>query len=100
MILTGRPVEAKEAYDFGLANRLVPVGQARAAAEELAAEIARFPQTCLRHDRMSLLEQDGLSEHDALAVEHGHGIEALHEAVAGAARFAGGAGRHGDFTDI
>jgi enoyl-CoA hydratase len=100
MILTGRPVGAKEAYDFGLVNRLVLVGQARAAAEELAGEIARFPQVCVRADRMSLLQQYGLSEADALAVEYSHGIQALHEASEGAARFTDGAGRHGDFTDI
>ncbi|MFC6886706.1 MULTISPECIES: crotonase/enoyl-CoA hydratase family protein [Actinomadura] len=100
MILTGRPVPAREAYDIGLANRLVPTGRARAAAEELAAEIARFPQTCMRGDRMSVLEQEGLGEAEAIAGELAHGMRALGEAVEGAARFAAGRGRHGDFTDI
>lgn len=100
MILTGRPVPAREAYDIGLANRLVPAGRARAAAEELAAEIARFPQICMRGDRMSVLEQDGLGEAEAIANELAHGMHALGEAVEGAARFAAGRGRHGDFTDI
>ena len=100
MVLTGRPVSAQEAYDFGLANRVVGVGESRAAAEELAAELARFPQTCMRGDRMSLLEQEGLTEEAALAGEHRHGLDALGEAVTGAARFAEGAGRHGNFTDI
>jgi enoyl-CoA hydratase len=100
MVLTGRPVPAEEAYGFGLANRIVPVGESRAAAEALALELARFPQTCMRGDRLSLLEQDGLSETEALAGELGHGTAGLHEAVTGAARFAAGAGRHGNFTDI
>ncbi|MCW2937267.1 MAG: enoyl-CoA hydratase [Actinomycetia bacterium] len=100
LILTGRPVPAQEAYDIGLANRLVPPGEARRAAEELAAEVARFPQTCLRGDRLSALEQDGLTEDDAMAGELRHGMESLADAVTGAARFASGAGRHGDFTTI
>jgi len=100
MILTGRPVDAREAYDIGLVNRLVEPGRARAAAEELAADLARFPQTCLRGDRLSLLEQDGMTEDEALANEYRRGVNALGEAIEGAARFAAGAGRHGDFTDI
>jgi enoyl-CoA hydratase len=100
LILTGRPVPAQEAYDIGLANRLVPPGEARRAAEELAAEVARFPQTCLRGDRLSALEQDGLTSGDAMAGELRHGMESLADAVTGAARFASGAGRHGDFTTI
>jgi len=101
LILTGRPVPASEAYDIGLANRLVPPGEARRAAEELAAGIARFPQICMRGDRLSALEQDGLSEEEeALSNELRHGTNALHEAMEGAARFAAGAGRHGDFADI
>ncbi|MQY05700.1 crotonase/enoyl-CoA hydratase family protein [Actinomadura macrotermitis] len=100
LILTGRPVDAAEALDIGLANRVVPTGEARRAAEELAADIARFPQACLRGDRMSVLEQDGLAEADAIAGELKHGMNALHEAVEGAARFAAGLGRHGDFTEI
>ncbi|MBA9001743.1 crotonase/enoyl-CoA hydratase family protein [Thermomonospora cellulosilytica] len=100
MILTGRPVDAREAYEIGLVNRLVGAGEARAAAEALAADLARFPQTCLRGDRMSLLEQEGMTEAGALANEYRHGMRAMGEAIEGAARFAAGAGRHGDFTDI
>ncbi|MBX6766747.1 MAG: crotonase/enoyl-CoA hydratase family protein, partial [Actinomadura rubrobrunea] len=77
LILTGRPVSAQEAYDIGLANRLVPPGTARQAAEDLAAQIARFPQTCLRGDRMALLESEGLGAEEALAVEYGHGVRSL-----------------------
>ena len=73
LVLTGRPVDAAEALAIGLANRVVPDGTARAAAERLAAEIAAFPQTCLRHDRLALLEQQGLPEDAALAVELAHG---------------------------
>ncbi|MGW7255317.1 crotonase/enoyl-CoA hydratase family protein [Streptomyces sp. NPDC054834] len=98
MILTGRPVPAREAYETGLANRLVPTGRARAEAEELAAAIARFPQACLRADRASALEQEGLDEESALRGELRHGVGVLTEALQGAARFAGGEGRHGSFS--
>jgi enoyl-CoA hydratase len=98
LILTGRPVDAAEAYAIGLVNRVVPTGRARVEAERLAAELARFPQTCLRQDRLSVLAQDGLSEADALAVEFRHGLVSLAaDSVTGASRFADGAGRHGDF---
>ncbi|MER7713054.1 crotonase/enoyl-CoA hydratase family protein [Streptomyces werraensis] len=97
MILTGRPVPAAEAYAMGLANRVVPVGRARAEAEELAASLARFPQACLRSDRASVLEQEGLGEEEALAAELRHGAAVLAESLEGAARFASGAGRHGAF---
>lgn len=98
LILTGRPVGALEALEMGLANRVVPTGSAREAAETLAAELARFPQRCLRHDRLSAYEQHDLTLQDALANELRHGQVALeHEAGAGAARFAGGEGRHGAF---
>ncbi|MFZ4245090.1 crotonase/enoyl-CoA hydratase family protein [Streptomyces griseoincarnatus] len=97
MILTGRPVPAPEAYAMGLANRVVPVGRARAEAEELAASLARFPQACLRSDRASVLEQEGLGEEEALAAELRYGSSVLAESLEGAARFASGAGRHGVF---
>jgi enoyl-CoA hydratase len=97
MILTGRAVFAQEALDMGLANRLVPVGQSRPAAEELARELAAFPQACLREDRLSLLEQWGLNEIDALANELRHGVRSLAEVEAGLERFRAGAGRHGAF---
>ncbi|MFG2973221.1 crotonase/enoyl-CoA hydratase family protein [Streptomyces sp. NPDC048331] len=99
LILTGRPVSASEAHGIGLANRVVPAGGSRTAAEELAREIAGFPRICLRHDRLSVLEQHGLSEEDALAGECRHGMVPLTagETQAGAGRFAAGAGRHGAF---
>ncbi|MGI5205998.1 crotonase/enoyl-CoA hydratase family protein [Spirillospora sp. CA-108201] len=100
LILTGRPVDGREAFEIGLANRLVPLGRAREAAEELAAELARFPQTCLRGDRLSMLEAEGLAEDEAIAAEYGHGLGSMEDAVKGAGRFADGRGRHGDFTDI
>ncbi|WSM43443.1 crotonase/enoyl-CoA hydratase family protein [Streptomyces cellulosae] len=99
MILTGRPVPAAEAYAMGLANRVVPAGRARAEAEELAASLARFPQGCLRSDRASVLEQEGLGEEEALAAELRHGAAVLAESLEGAARFASGAGRHGSFDE-
>ncbi|MFE0574348.1 crotonase/enoyl-CoA hydratase family protein [Streptomyces albogriseolus] len=100
MILTGRPVPAAEAYAMGLANRVVPVGRARTEAEELAASLARFPQACLRSDRASVLEQEGLGEEEALAAELRQGAAVLAESLEGAARFASGAGRHGSFNGL
>ncbi|MET9699335.1 crotonase/enoyl-CoA hydratase family protein [Streptomyces sp. NPDC006529] len=99
LILTGRAVPAAEAHAIGLVNRLVPAGRSREAAESLAREIAAFPQLCLRHDRLSVLEQHGLPEPEALAGEFRHGLVPLTtgETLAGAARFTGGAGRHGSF---
>ncbi len=96
LILTGREVPAAEAEQIGLVNRLVPHGQARAAAEQLAAELSALPQTCLRHDRLSMLEQDGLTEDSALRNEFRHGQVSLAEAADGVRRFTDGAGRHGD----
>ncbi|MGH3255977.1 MAG: crotonase/enoyl-CoA hydratase family protein [Streptosporangiaceae bacterium] len=98
LILTGRAVDAAEAAAIGLANRMVPAGQALAAAQELAAQLASFPQVCLRSDRASVLDADGLGEAAALAAEFAHGrVPLTEEAGAGAARFAAGAGRHGSF---
>lgn len=95
MILTGRAVTADEALAFGLANRVVPKGQARQAAEELAAQLAVLPQQCMRSDRLSVLRQWGSSEADALGVEFASMHRVAAEAVEGAGRFAAGAGRHG-----
>jgi enoyl-CoA hydratase len=96
LILTGRRVGAAEALAIGLCDRVVPDGKARAAAEELALAIARFPQACLRADRASVHRQHGLPLHDALRQELEGGLAALRrEGVAGAARFASGKGRHG-----
>jgi enoyl-CoA hydratase len=95
MVLTGRPVDADEALAIGLANRVVPTGESRAAAEQLAHQLARFPQKCMREDRLSLLEQDGLDEQAALANEFQHGLRSLTDVGAGLERFRAGAGRHG-----
>jgi enoyl-CoA hydratase len=98
LILTGRPVRADEALRMGLANRVSAPGQALDEALALAGQIAGFPQTCMRHDRLSAYEQHGLAMSDALANEWAHGQYALDsETVAGAARFASGEGRHGRF---
>lgn len=99
LILTGRPVGAAEALSFGLVNRVVPKGTARAAAEALAAELAGFPQACLLSDRRSVHDQWNLSLDGALANEFYHGSEVIEAARAGAARFVAGAGRHGRFGD-
>ncbi|MFI7671864.1 crotonase/enoyl-CoA hydratase family protein [Nocardia sp. NPDC049526] len=99
MVLTGRAVAATEALQIGLVNRVVPNGESRNAAEQLAAELAALPQTCLRSDRMSLLEQDGMDEEAALVNEYRHGLKSLADgALDGAQRFAAGAGRHGART--
>jgi enoyl-CoA hydratase len=102
LILTGRGVHAAEALSIGLVNRVVPTGQARIAAEALAHDIARFPQTCMRNDRMSTYEQWDHPLDQALAREFAFGMDSLHsgETVAGAARFASGKGRGGSFSDI
>jgi enoyl-CoA hydratase len=95
LILTGRPVAADEALAIGLANRVVGPGEARPAAEALAAEIARFPQACLRSDRRSVYDALGADERTALATEFAHGRGVRDDAAAGAARFSAGAGRGG-----
>jgi enoyl-CoA hydratase len=97
MILTGRPVGAREALQIGLVDRVVPDGQSRGTAEALARELSRFPQTCLREDRLSLLEQEDLPERAAIANELAHGMRSLTEAQSGLERFRAGAGRHGSF---
>jgi enoyl-CoA hydratase len=80
----------------GLVDRVVPSGQARQSAEALAHELAGLPQDCLRNDRLSVLEQEGLAEEEALRAELEHGLRSLSsDALEGAARFVSGAGRHG-----
>ncbi|SNT44883.1 enoyl-CoA hydratase [Asanoa hainanensis] len=89
LILTGRPVPAAEAHQIGLVNRLAPPGGALAAAQDLAAELARLPQTCLRNDRQAV--RAGTME-----AEFALGLESLAAgATEGAARFMSGEGRHG-----
>ena len=99
MILTGRPVGAREAFDMGLANRVVPDGLALAEAVALGRQIAAFPQLCMRNDRRSALEQWGMDWDEATANEArlGSAVLASGETFAGAARFAAGQGRHGAF---
>jgi enoyl-CoA hydratase len=99
LILTGRPVEAKEAYEIGLANRLAPNGGALDAALELAAQLSAFPQLCLRNDRLSALGQWSLDWEAATAAEIALGMQTLRsgQAQQGAARFAAGEGRGGRF---
>src|SRR6266536_414350 len=101
MILTGRPVGAQEALRMGLANRVVGRGEACAQAIALAREIARFPQKCLRADRLSALRQWDLSEEEAIANEMRGGLEVIGsgETLTGATRFASGVGRHGAFAN-
>ena len=100
MILTGRPVHADEAQQFGLANQVVEAGGALAAAKELATQIAGFPQTCMRTDRKTAHRQWGMPLEEALYMEAVEGAKPLaEEAVNGAARFSAGAGRSGSFKD-
>ena len=101
LILTGRPVPAKEAALIGLANRVVPSGKALDAALELAKQIVCHPQRCMRSDRRSALEQWGMSEDDAMRNELRLGKETIEsgETAAGAKRFSKGAGRHGEFKN-
>ncbi len=99
LILTGRPVDAGEALAMGLANRVVADGAAREAAEALAAELSRLPQTCMRNDRLSSLEQWSLPPVQAMANEFTRGLKTLEsgEWLQGAARFTKGEGKHGAF---
>ncbi|MBI2204106.1 MAG: crotonase/enoyl-CoA hydratase family protein [Candidatus Rokubacteria bacterium] len=101
IILTGRTVPAEECLRIGACEKVVPRGQSRAAAEALAREIARFPQACVRADRRSVYLQQGLPVRQALEREWRNGQDALaREGIGGAARFAGGRGRHGSATDL
>ncbi|MEB2345497.1 MAG: crotonase/enoyl-CoA hydratase family protein [Deltaproteobacteria bacterium] len=99
LILTGRGVSGEEALRMGLVSRLVEPGGALAGARELAAQLTRFPQHCLRSDRLSAYQQAGLDLPGALANETRLGLQVIAsgETLAGAGRFAGGAGRHGRF---
>ena len=98
MILTGRPVGAREALEMGLASRIVPDGTSRSAAEKLAHEIAAFPQQCMLTDRMSAYRQWYLPLAEALREEGRHGVPIVAaEGAAGAKRFVQGAGRGGKF---
>lgn len=101
LVLTGRPVDAAEALAIGLANRVVSTGQARAAAEQIAHEIARFPQLCLRADRTSAYAGWDGDVAQALRAEAQAGEAPVREGARdGAARFAAGRGRAGDFGEI
>ncbi|MBC5786090.1 crotonase/enoyl-CoA hydratase family protein [Ramlibacter sp. USB13] len=97
LILTGRKVEAAEALQMGLANRVVPRGEARSAAIELAQQLCRFPQETMRADRMNAYEQWGKSLPEALQGEWERSKARIPDALEGAARFASGEGRHGKF---
>jgi enoyl-CoA hydratase/carnithine racemase len=101
LILTGRKLPAEEALRIGACEHVVPDGSARAFAEAMAQEIARFPQGCLRADRRSVYLQQGLSLAEAMQREWSNGAPILaSEAIEGARRFSGGRGRHGDFSDL
>lgn len=97
LILTGRQVDAKEALQMGLCNRMVPQGQALEAAIALAEQLARFPQTTLRADRMSTYEQHDLPWPEALHQEWQRGKRCISDGLQGASRFAAGEGKHGTF---
>ena len=101
IILTGRKVPADECLRIGACEKVVARGEARAGAEALAHEIARFPQACVRADRRSVYLQHGASVREALRREWNNGVAVLEaEGVNGAGRFAHGAGRHGDFSKL
>jgi len=101
MILTGRPVDAEEAFTWGLANRVVNNGQARIEAENLARAIAAFPQNCMRNDRLSIYSQMGLSIEDAMIKEFELGLKTLEsgEYLQGSKTFLKGNGKHGNFDN-
>ncbi len=101
LILTGRGVDGVEAERIGLANRVTEPGGALTAAVSLAHELAALPQLCMRNDRLSALEQWDLDIDAAILNEARRGRETIAsgETLAGAQRFASGAGRHGTPTD-
>jgi enoyl-CoA hydratase len=98
MILTGRGVDAREARDVGLVNRLAPAGKALDLAIELGQQIAAHPQDCMRNDRRSTYEQWSMPMHDAMSNEFRLGLATISsgETVSGAGRFSAGEGRHGE----
>ncbi len=101
LILTGRKLPAEEALRIGACEQVVPDGRSREAAEAMAHEIARFPQACMRADRRSVYAQEGLPPREAMRNEWTNGFPAfVAEGAAGAARFASGKGRHGDFGEL
>ena len=100
LILTGRRVDADEALRIGLCEYVVPEGEARTNAESLAHDLCRFPQACMRADRRSARAQHGLTERDALRQEWWNSKAEVTRGIEGAARFAGGKGRGGDFEDV
>ena len=98
---SGRKVEAEECYRIGLCEKVVTPGKSRQAAEEMAQEIARFPQAAMLADRRSIIETQGMPVRDALRREWANGLDAVRsEGAAGAARFTRGAGWHGEFDQI
>ena len=99
LILTGRPVEAPEAYAIGLANYVVEDGQSREEAEKLAARLAEFPQICMRNDRLNVYATSGVALEKAMKIEFNRGLETLKskEFTAGVKPFVQGKGRHGEF---
>ncbi len=100
LILTGRQIKAEECHEWGLATRLCNEGKALATALELAREIARFPQGCMRADRISAIRQWSLGPEAALANEWKSAGTFRKEGMAGAGRFAAGKGRGGDFGEF
>lgn len=101
MILTGRPVKAEEAFHWGLANRIVEDGTSKLEAEKLAREIAHFPQTCMRNDRLSVYDQVGLPINKAMMKEFVYGLNTLKsgEFLEGSKAFIEGYGKHGKFNN-
>ncbi|KND92198.1 3-hydroxypropionyl-coenzyme A dehydratase [Tolypocladium ophioglossoides CBS 100239] len=98
MILTGRPVAAQEALQFGLVNRVVPKGRALEEATKLAKQLLAFPQACMNVDRASCYyaAYNAPSFEDAMSNEFNSGIKVItKESIQGASIFSGGAGRHG-----
>ncbi|KAK3088185.1 hypothetical protein FSP39_015874 [Pinctada imbricata] len=103
LILTGREIDAHEAHQFGLANRVVPTGKGLDEAIKLAETLLNFPQKCMNRDRKSAYNAmfDAKSFKDAMQYEFKHGMEIIREeSIPGAKRFSKGAGRHGNFRDI
>jgi enoyl-CoA hydratase/carnithine racemase len=70
LVLTGRRVGAAEALSLGLVSRVAPPGGLRAAALELAGQVARNAPISLRQAKRALDGGLGLPLDEALDLEH------------------------------
>jgi enoyl-CoA hydratase len=95
LILTGRIIDASEAYAMGLLTEVVAEGAHLRRAIELANNLARFPQRTMLADRQAAIDGLGMTLEQGLALESQAGPDTYLDAISGARRFASGEGRGG-----